>query len=348
MKRLCAAMIAFSAFAKTTTPGPIPPPAPKEEWDAHLYQEQNQVVSFHGEFLFWKTFENALDFALQMTSPAWGPANDYAQGRYQNGTYDIEPGFRVSASFFRAPKYWEVWGSYTRLTARGDASAGKPDAINEFLTGTWPQIVPNPLTNATSHLHLNYNVADMFVDRYFLPNPHLRLRVLGGITGTWMDQNWQIEYADAFNNKTSIRNKWKFGGAGLRFGTMVDWFWTWDLYFTAKGTLAACVGSYVNHSKQTTNYPISSAYNTSLPVRNIRYADTRAIANAQLLVGPSYQKNINQYRLEVFVGYELNAWLNVQEVYRSTSGTPADGKETLINTGTLGLQGVTARVTFDF
>lgn len=321
---------------------------PKEAWDAHLYKEDDQVISFHGEFLFWKTVAGGLDYALKTNGNAWGPANTYALGTFENSTYNIEPGFRVSASFFRAPKSWEVWGSYTRLTASGEDSAHKPSVLNQYLTGTWAQIVPNPLAEASTYIHLNYNVADMYVDRYFLPNPHLRLRLIGGITGVWMDQFWSIRYRDAVNNHTHITNRWKFGGAGLRFGTMVDWFWTHNIYFTAKGTVAVCIGSYHNQSRQMTNYAPSINYNTSLPIRNASYRDTRPTTSLQVLVGPSYQKNFKSARMEFFVGYELTGWINLQEIYRSGAGAPGDAKETFINSSMLAFQGLTTRVTVDF
>gem|GEM_PF-4211976 len=69
---------------------------------------------------------------------------------------------------------------------------------------------------------------------------------------------------------------------------------------------------------------------------------------SQFYFGPSYQKNFPNQRLEIFVGYELVTWLNLQEIYHSTSGAPSDPKETWINTSALALQGLTARASIDF
>jgi hypothetical protein len=235
------------------------------------------------------------------------------------------------------------------MTSRGHSSAGKPDPTTEYLNGTWPQVLTEPLAGAETSVHLNYNVADFLVDRYFIPNPHLRMRAVAGITGAWMDQNWSIFYYDSSLRNTHIRSRWNYGGVGLKIGTMVDWFWTNDLYLSARASLGALMGHYRNRTKQTaTNPPTVGVENTAIPLRNADYTDTRPATSLQLLLGPSYQKSFSSMRLEAFVGYELTVWANLQEVYRSTAGSATAAKETLMNTGLLSFQGVTARITTDF
>ena len=158
-----------------------------------------------------------------MDSGPWGPTDCYAQGQFENAKYGIDPGFRLGFLYFRAPHYWEIRWQYTRMTNRGENKSNKPEPGNQFLTGTWPQITTLPLSEATSSIHLNYNVFDWLVTRVFFPNPHLRLRVLGGISTAWMDQNWEVSYSDSAGNTTKTQNRWHYVGAGLRSGTLVDW-----------------------------------------------------------------------------------------------------------------------------
>jgi hypothetical protein len=317
-------------------------------FDADLFRKDVEVFSAHGEFLFWRVQEGCLDYAMTMNQSAWGPSNCYANGNFKSATFGGDPGFRLGLSFFRAPKYWEVRAGYTRLTAEGNNSAHKPSSSTEYLTGTWPQIFTSPVAKAKSHIHMNYNVADLCVDRVFNPNPHLRLRFLGGGLVGWINQDWRITYNDSFNNYTKISNRWKFIGGGLKIGTMVDWYWGRDVYITANSSLGALLGSYKNKAKQTTNFPIDVSYNTSLPVRDAHFSDVRPTFTAQFIFGPSYQKNFTKNRIELFAGYELNVWLNLQEIYRSTSGSGSAAKETWINSSMIALQGLTTRLTIDF
>src|SRR5690348_11615708 len=72
-----------------------PPP-----FDADLYRRDVQAFTLSGEFLYWRVQEGALDYALSMTGTAWGPSECYAQGTYQNATFNGDPGFRMSLRFF--------------------------------------------------------------------------------------------------------------------------------------------------------------------------------------------------------------------------------------------------------
>jgi hypothetical protein len=320
------------------------PPA----FDADLFSKNKEVFSAHGEFLFWRVQEGALDYALSMNQTAWGPDTCFANGDFENATFNGDPGFRLGLSFFRAPKYWEVKAQYTRLTASGKNSAGKPGPTTEYLTGTWPQIFTQPLAKATSNIHMNYNVVDFWVDRVFLPNPHLRLRLLGGAIVSWINQNWKVSYNDSANNETVINNYWKFIGGGLRTGTIVDWYWGKDVYITANATFGALLGSYENKAKQRTNFQPSNSYNPDAPVRDAHFQDVRPAGTLQFLFGPSYQKSFQKSRMEFFVGYEINTWMNLQEIFRSTSGSGSAAKETWTNTSMIALQGLTSRLTWDF
>lgn len=341
---LCAGLCIFACIHSLHSKEPDSPPP----FDADLFRKDVQVMSASGEFLFWRVQEGALDYALTMKQTAWGPSNCYANGDFENATFNGDPGFRLGLSFFRAPKYWEVKGQYTRLTARGTNSAGKPDPTTEYVTGTWPQIFTAPMAGARSSIHMNYNVADLWINRVFNPNPHLRLRLLGGAIVAWIDQFWKVTYNDSSLNETTISNRWKFIGGGLRAGTIVDWYWGNDVYITADATFGALLGSYTNKSKQTTNFQPSSDYNVALPIRDAQFSDVRPSCTIQFLFGPSYQKNFTNSRMEFFVGYELNTWMNLQEIFRSTSGSGLAAKETWINTSMIALQGLTSRLTFDF
>jgi hypothetical protein len=318
------------------------------EGEPDLFKRLDQIYAGTVEFLYWGVVEGGLDYALKMRHDAWGPTPSYAQGRYENGTYDFDPGVRLALTYFRAPRHWESKWQYTRMTSRGKNRSSKPSVDQKYLTGTWPQIIPNPLTEATSHLHFNYNVFDWMIDRVFFPNPHLRLRTVGGGLAAWMDQDWKVRYVDSLLQATTIRNKWHFVGAGLKSGIVVDWYWTGSLYMTAHSFFGVLMGHYSNRSKQTTNYQPDSDDNTAIPVRDASYKDIRPAMTAQLILGPSYQKNYDSCRLELFAGFEMNMWVNVNEIYRSTASGPTAGKETWINSSLLALYGLTTRITMDF
>jgi hypothetical protein len=332
-----------AAPKKTDTP----PPAPNQADDSDLFRKNAQVISLHGEFLFWRVQEGGLDYALAMQRPAWGPTLNYAQGNYVTQTWNGDPGFRLAIGLFRASRLWEMKAEYTRYTGHGESHANAPNVAQQYLVGTWPQIIPQ-LSYVKSNIHMNYNVADYFINRFFNPNPHLRLRLYGAGTVAWINQNWTIHYSDALQHTTSTRNHWAFNGGGIKTGMMVDWYWDFfDLYTTMKVMVGGLVGTYENNTKQKTNYPQADS-NPDVAFRDSNYNDVRAVFTFQMLIGPSWQRNFPSNRLEIFAGYEVNGWLNMHEVYRSSGGSPTASKETYVNSSMLALQGLTVRVTYDF
>lgn len=336
-------LLGSSLYGSVKKPAEQQPPP----FDADLFRKDEQVVTPSVEFLYWMVDEGSLDYALTMQNSAWGPVS-YAQGNYETASFNLDPGFRLGFSFFRASRFWEVKWIYTRMECDGSDTTYKPDPTTQYLTGTWPQIFTNPLSRATSRTHLYYNTFDMLIDRVFLPNPHLRLRLLGGATVAWMHQDWKVRYYDTTSFSTTIRNRWRFIGGGLKIGTMIDWFWTENIYATFLGTTGALMGTYKNSALQKTNFQPDDSYDTATPVRDATLRDARPAFTAQVVIGPSWQKNFAHNRVEVFAGYELNVWLNLQEIYRSTSGSPSAAKETWLSTSMLSLQGLTTRLTVDF
>lgn len=331
---ICSALLLFSPlYAEINNP----PPA----YDADLFKKETPVFSFHGSFLYWRVQEGSLDYAIKMQHPSDANTAVYAQGKFHNATFNGDPGFRVALSYFRAPRYWEMWAQYTRFTTRGENTVHAPESADRYLNGTWPSVISGPLSEAKSNIHLNYNVADFFVDRFFVPNPHLRIRFLGGGAAAWINQNWTIHYFNAEGQESYLRNHWKFIGGGLRLGTTIDWYCGYDLYLTSLATCASLLGTYQNDAFQT-------ASTQTYPVRDSHYSDVRPTFTVQAMFGLSWQKSFASTRMEIFGGYELNSWFNLQEVYRSEAGLSNSGKNINVNASMLALQGLTTRVTLDF
>ena len=337
--------LCLAATQATATPNKSQNSKEPVPYDADLFRKDEPVFSFHGSFLYWRVQESTNDFALKQQYAAPSGVSTYAMGKYHSATFDGEPGFRIAASYFRAPKYWEIWGQYTRLTSSGHNTVHASSKAGEYLVGTWGmptyQASTPALTEAKSYLHMNYNTADLVTDRFFNPNPHLRIRLLGGGTMAWMNHNFDITYTNTANEVSQIKNFWKFIGGGLKIGTMIDWFCGWDIYLTSAFTGSTLLGSYKNQVKQ-------SFSGQTEPVTFAKYSDVRPTFCFQTIFGPSWQKNFSSSRLEIFAGYEMNAWFNLSEVYRSSSGTAKEFKITNTNSSMLALQGLTARASIDF
>lgn len=318
-------------------------PPPKQRYDHDLYHKDVEVYFVEAEFLYWTIDEGGLDYAIKMNQPAQMTPS-YAIGKVHSGDLTLAPGIRISTGYFNAPKYYECSGQYTHLISRGKDKVKAPKAAGEFLVGTWPQLVPNPLTQAESSLFFDYNLFDIMVDRVFIPNPHLRIRATAAATVAWIHQNWKVQYFDGTNYAT-LRNRWRYIGAGLKTGLMADWYWGKNIYLTGYGSTGVYIGNYRNLSQETLTEPGIGRTMAG----NVKFSDTRPAIAIQVAIGPSWQQNFGACsRVELFAGYEITGWLNLQEMQRSMAAAADAPKTTWQETNMLAVQGLTVRFTVDF
>lgn len=331
-----------------------PPERPVQEkvitcsYDCDLFSKDKKVEFFNIEFLWWTVNEGALDYAIKQKKPAWGTPTD-AVGHYKRAEFDWAPGARVNVGYFNAPHFWDAYLQYTYFFSSGSETAKAPHATDLFLNGTWPQPDPSgtvPLARAESDVSIMLNLVDLLMTRRFHPNPHLRIRVFGGPTVAWISQQWEINYRDTAANRSHLHNKWHFVGAGLELGGIFDWFMgKGGYYLTAGGSLSFLGGDYHNSTKQ------RSSVTGPLPLRNAHYQDTRLVPHFQIYGGPSWQQSFKKIRTEIFIGYEFNIWGNLHEVIRTSfdvGTTPTSPKLTSLDSGWVGLQGLTFRWNLDF
>lgn len=341
-------LLAFSSLfvpslfaANTVTPSPV-------AYDADLFSKDRETVFLEGELLVFKLLEGDLEYVSKMKQST---SSEYvgAQGDFAKVRYDFLPGFRITAGYYNAPKYWEVLTTYMWYENHGEKTSHVSDVPNTYLepvgfTGfilTAPDFIYKARANVDYHLSL----LDLLVDRVFNPNAHLRMRILGGLTTVWMRQHFGVRY---FQNNTNFQAKsnydWGYWGVGFRLGYGVDWYWGKDFYFTGRMSAALTIGRYKNNTR--TNYEQAAGVWAS--ATHAHYTDYRGAYNFQFILGPSWQKSFPTKRFELFLGYEINTWFNVAEIWRYNAVSPYQSIDRDVNDSALTLNGVNLRLTVDF
>ncbi|NGX46847.1 MAG: hypothetical protein K1000chlam3_00214 [Chlamydiae bacterium] len=299
-----------------------------------LFVERSQIY-VSAEFLYWTVEEGTMDYALRETI---APSNDatFATGKYKTADYDWKPGYRVGLSYYNCPKYWEMTAEYTWLFDKGSNQV-----TSDFIRPTRLTNALGPFSSAKSLIDLHYHVGDLYATRVFDPNPHLRLRLLGGLTAGYIEQSWKIRYKNFLDISERIKEKWRFWGGGLRMGVRADWFWGCQFYLTGKTTFATLIGSYKN--EETQKRPSDNVF-----FGNAKYDDHRFAMHAQFLLGPSWQIPCDCWSFELLAAYEFNVWFNLHERIRSTSAIFDDSIESLYANSLFGTQGLTLRLNVGF
>ncbi len=342
---------AFGASQASAPESSDPKPG---DYDYDLFRKNDSTVFINAEFLYWTVNEGVNDYAIKMKSPAWGRDNEtvtHAVGQYKLADFGWDPGFRGSIGFFNAPSYWDTYIQYTYYKGTGSDRTSAPEGDDLFLNGTWPHPNPTgevPLASADTDIQFRLDLLEWLVTRRFFPNPHLRMRVYGGIDVAWLKQNWAMDYLDTEGVKSHLHNHWRFTGAGLRLGYIIDWYMhIKGLYLTGAISAAGLAGSYRNITRQTSHY-VHAGYNPELPFANSHYHDTRLISHVQVMAGPAWQQAFDGWRAELSASYEFNIWSNLHEVYRSLADKPTGSKQTIMNNSIVGIQGVSVRLNIDF
>lgn len=269
-------------------------------FDADLFHKEKKVIHIDPELLFWTIQSGSLYYAASPNHCASSFHTFIPTGRYERTKYDWTPGLRITMGFFHAPHYWNACAQYTFFTSYGSDHCKK-----QFLIPTWPSL-DSDVEKAKSSVRLQENLINLMVSRVFFPNPHLRLKILGGITAGAFENRWHVTYKDAINTN-KIETKWTMWGIGPRIGVHFDWYWFCHIYFTGKATFGGILGGYHNRSNQKNCSPAASSH--------ICYRDYRFAPNIQYFLGYSWQYCFKDNRVELVLGYEFNDWENLQEIY---------------------------------
>ncbi|KPK32216.1 MAG: hypothetical protein AMS24_04760, partial [Chlamydiae bacterium SM23_39] len=331
-------IIFYAGYCKAEEKNSIP-------YDADLFKKDTTVTFLDLEFLYWTANAGNLEYSFKYDKNISDVDTIYGVGKFKFADYDYNPGFRIALGWFNAPKYWQIYSQFTWVKIKGKNSS--TEDISNILVATFPQaaILDDRLSKAKSSLKLNNEIGDILISRVFIPNPHLRLRLLGGLTGGRIKQRWKIDYIDVELQKEKVLNQFKFLGIGFRAGLDFDWFWGRNFYLTGKTSLASLAGKYKNTGK-------IFDYTNDLCYNNHRYNQFRGAYNLQFLMGPSYQKAFEKTRIEFLLAYELNSWFNILEVVRTSGKSifsyPFTEELANINNGALLLHGLTVKLNIDF
>jgi hypothetical protein len=321
----------------------------EKPYDYDLFSKDRECEYFDLEALVLK-FLTSQPIGAKFDTPAHidTTADPKASRNIINLDWKWRPGFRVTLGYFNAPKYWEVMGQYTWFSDSASKKTNSPGNSSQIYLQTMgyaPQSwfsPPENIANIHSYADLYYNDLSTLVSRNFYPNPHLRLRVLGGLTSMWTHQTTKNTY-NTFSDSYSFNSRYhtKYWGVGFRMGTGADWYWGKDFYLTGKVFWSIITGRW--------NTSSTYRYNSGSLLSKVSDDSYLTTQNFQFLLGPSYQKSFSKTRLELFVGYEFNTWLKALKTYEYEYNFTYDAvgsTKTVLED--LTLTGVNIRLTLDF
>lgn len=135
----------------------------------------------------------------------------------------------------------------------------------------------------------------------------------------------------------------------MRVGVDFDWYLGKGWSISATTSAAALLGYYSNYTKVDTNN--AGTGNAPTDIENSHYDDNRIATQIQMQLGPSWGIMWDDWGINIFAGYELNAWFNIEELRSgdlSSSTSSITQRRTVINDSVLGLQGFVGKIQVNF
>ncbi len=233
--------------------------SPMETSDASPQQEFSQYPSarpilgkewgvvLSGDFLYWKTQEGGLAYALpspnftcfpplQQSDPSKG-----VDGKIARLSPGYAPGFRLGLDIELPKDDWELSFSWTSYHNTHHSSVFAHD--DQVVFPFWLNFSFAPIAmSAKADFRLHFNTVDLVIGRSAYVGQFLSIRPFAGFQAAWIEQNFNINYKSITfftgeitpplltTPKISIKNQNFSQGYGLKMGMDSKWELAWGFY----------------------------------------------------------------------------------------------------------------------
>lgn len=333
---------------------PVPPNRDIQVHSAHGCLDSG--FSFQGEFLWWRTVMDDLEYGLKNNAIIADP-NNFPQGQAFSFTvrepdFQFDPGFRFAAGYDFGRDNWDVFLRWTRLytQASDTVNQGSGNDILIPIRVETISIVQNfggvslsPYGKVNWDFHFNSLDFEMGYDYFF--SHRFSVRPHMGIKAAWLDMDYRVKYLEALVvsagdiETMDAKGDSDYWAVGPRFG--IDGYlhigWGFSIYGQISGSLL--YGRYDTKYDQSV---VSTVPNSPIVVDfDIKQDDFyRLRSNLQMALGVEWAYcYAGDYLFALHLGWETQYWWNQLEMPFFGYFQPD---------GDLTLSGLTAGARFDF
>ncbi len=331
---------------------PVPPPPPPPNLEGHYQVQDAYGVSLSLSALYWKPYEEGLDFVIQ---------NQGSTGLVNNASVRRAPfnwhwGWRAGLGYQIPQKKMNVEASWTHYTSKGSSSPSVDLPLTLFSVWSLPTGGAIPPVNfeqqATAHSRLFLNVVDLGLSGVFAPRPFLDITPYIGLSTAWIHQkfNFNLAGGPGLNGHTTlddkIRMKNDFWGIGPKIGMDTLWDLGYGFGICGNFNLSLLYGFFKLKQQETAEFSGLEPPTTFLDLTHNLFHIARL--NFDTLIGLRWDKMFQdgRYHLTVEAGWENLIFLGQNQLMRFPSqinqGINSSGK------GDLTIQGGSGRVAFTF
>lgn len=290
-------------------------------------------VYVSADFIYWNVSQEGLVYGTTGLATALPNQNN---GKQYTVGEEWAPGFKVGLGLDLSHDGWDLFGEYTWLYSDDSNNISAPSIQTAALNAGGAALVSS--TAANSNWNLHFNVIDLSLGRNFFLSQYLTLRPHFGLKGTWQEQNWTTNLSGVTSTLGSfasgkLERDFDMWGVGLRTGLDFGWFICKNWSLRAKMAVSA----------------LWSNYDSVKGVDSWTQADGTSVAGGN--VGYDSDSNGLRYVAELFFGGAWDTWF-CDDNYHFGASLGWEEQlwfaSNLFGNGNLSLQGVTAKLRFDF
>lgn len=324
----------------TSTMKEITPPA-------GFAAEQGIGFSIYADFIYWEARANDLAFAT--TSLLSTTTTTLQPGEVYYPSFNYKPGFKVGIAFDLGHDNWDLDANYTWL----NGNAGKNSVstglgvIATQITPTLPIVgssLETYLTQADGNWDFHHNLINLDLGRNYFISQFLTLRPYFGLSGAWSSQDSHVHYTytsdtDPYPVEDFVTLYFSQSYWGVGFNTGLQTSWLFDENWSIYGNFGILnLWSKFSDSSKETDYDAVDGVIEATGTVTQNFSSTQyGIQNVlDLELGVRWATTFDDDTMgaSIQMGWEQQVWFNNCHLYDQTTN--------------LSMQGLTARLRFDF
>jgi hypothetical protein len=317
--------------------------------------------------LVWQSKEGSMEFAAKFKSADNPKENLAEQENIVIPDFAWRPGFKIDAGYFFEEDNWDIrtlWtfyrGEFTLVKKHSNVETYPEDngIVPLYFISDFKDLVnPSPrYSHGNGDLAIYFNSLDFELAKYVFVRRKLSVRLLFGIKGSWINQNYRVEYTDGNTLmgprdfltliQSHINFENNFWGMGPRIGFESKCHLIWGFKLFANTSASSLISHFKVKRKQhdvrfdhlTSNYEI-------LPFR-LKDDFYTIKPNIQLHLGFEWSRCFRTSFFGATVGYEMQYFWGQNQIKR-TFASKSPGLF-YSNRGDLQLHGLTASLKYEF
>lgn len=317
--------------------------------------------------MIWQSKLGNMEYAAKFKTIDPSNINSIKKQYFAIPDFAWRPGFKLDAGYRFQDDNWDIrtlWtyyrGEFTHVKKHTNVELYPEDngvVPLYFISPFTGNVSPSPrFSHATGDWCVYFNSIDCELARNFFVRRKLSVRLLFGLKGAWINQEYRIDYSvgnnlvGPYDNLTYynsyINFKNKYWGFGPRIGFESKCHLKWGFKLLANTSLATLMSHFfVTRNEHDLIHNNTTLQDIILPLKSKSDFYTMK-PTIQLLLGFEWSRCFRQSFLGFSMAYEMQYFFGQNQMKRPT-GSPSSAQG-FINRGDLQLHGLTTNLKYEF